>query len=76
MQVDTDEAVKEFEEALSTFDISGMAEEMGVPRDMVEVRCCVKPTKSEEGSMYHSSVCRHTEGCQKMRPQPFRSDFS
>lgn len=27
----------EFEEALSTFDISGMAEEMGVPKDMVEV---------------------------------------
>ncbi|CAM9691052.1 unnamed protein product [Scytosiphon promiscuus] len=36
MEVDTDEAVKEFEEALSTFDISGMAEEMGVPKDMVE----------------------------------------
>lgn len=36
-QVDTEEAVKEFEEALSTFDISGMAEEMGVPKDMVEV---------------------------------------
>ncbi|CAN0001477.1 unnamed protein product, partial [Laminaria digitata] len=35
-QVDTEEAVKEFEEALSTFDISGMAEEMGVPKDMVE----------------------------------------
>eukprot|EP00904_Undaria_pinnatifida_P003458 jgi/Undpi1/13112/HiC_scaffold_8.g02774.m1 len=36
MEVDTEEAVKEFEEALSTFDISGMAEEMGVPKDMVE----------------------------------------
>ena len=29
--------MKEFEEALSTFDISGMAEEMGVPKDMVDV---------------------------------------
>ncbi|CAN0206159.1 unnamed protein product [Ectocarpus sp. 6 AP-2014] len=36
MEVDTVEAVKEFEEALSSFDISGMAEEMGVPKDMVE----------------------------------------
>lgn len=35
--MDTEEAVKEFEEALSSFDISGMAQEMGVPADMVEV---------------------------------------
>lgn len=38
-QVDTEEAVREFEDALSAFDITGMAEEMGISKDMVEVRC-------------------------------------
>lgn len=33
--------MKEFEEALSTFDISGMAAEMGVPQDMVQVLQCI-----------------------------------
>lgn len=37
--MDTEEAVREFEDALSAFDITGMAEEMGVSKDMVEVRC-------------------------------------
>lgn len=37
-QVDTDAAVKEFEEALAAFDATKLGEELGVPKDMVEVR--------------------------------------
>lgn len=36
-QVDTKEAVKEFEEALAAFDATAVAEEMGISKDMVEV---------------------------------------
>ena len=48
--MDTEEAVKEFESALSAFDVSGLAEEMGVPKNMVEVRLpCGPPTLSRGG---------------------------
>lgn len=36
-QVDTTEAVKEFEETLAAFNASAIAEEMGISNDIVEV---------------------------------------
>ncbi|CAM9725917.1 unnamed protein product, partial [Choristocarpus tenellus] len=37
MEVDTEEAVKEFETALKAFDVTALATEMGISQDMVEV---------------------------------------